>query len=350
MGLVRRLKRRIADGIGVRAGSIRFELRARRVEPSETAVPGRPNIELSYARSLESKFPELQKFELGLDEATAHEILEFYTGYLPLLYPPAHGAHLRTLLCRLRSATKNVLLKRAATQAIAISDIADGMPDRALCLRGDPKHGRTWQAQANELEMAYGAALVSEDWGQASRGSSLVFYFEAHEELLHGKDILHFGPEPELLTWITRRKPELGIGRYLKVDGIQPKFDELHDITDINLPDQSFDVIICHRVMEHVCDDRKGFSELFRILRPGGLLNFSVPQASHRVTTAEWLIPDESHHGHVRHYGSDLEQRLGEAGFYVVQEPWLLAQRSNELRARQAYPLRMYNARRPPKA
>jgi hypothetical protein len=327
----------------VRIGSVRLELRASRAEEPKGAAQG-PNLELSYARALETRFPELQKLGLCLHERTSTEILDFYVNYLPLVHQPSHRAHLRSLLCRMRTRTKDPALQAAAMRAIAVSDLSDGMPDRALCLRRDPVMSAEWEAQTRDLEAHYGAPLVSEDWSQSSRGKSLVAYFEAHESLLRTKDILHFGPERELFSWMRARQSALDIHRYFTVDGIQPQFDKLHDITDIRIPDQSFDVVICHRVMEHVCDDAKGFSELFRVLRPGGLLNFSVPQAPHRATTADWFIPDESHHGHVRHYGRDLEQRMSDAGFHVTLESWLLKQPLNMLRARGAYPLRMYNA------
>jgi len=40
------------------------------------------------------------------------------------------------------------------------------------------------------------------------------------------------------------------------------------DITDMNLEDNFFNVTICNHVLEHIVDDRKAMSELFRVLRP----------------------------------------------------------------------------------
>ncbi|HER25177.1 MAG TPA: class I SAM-dependent methyltransferase [Candidatus Atribacteria bacterium] len=42
------------------------------------------------------------------------------------------------------------------------------------------------------------------------------------------------------------------------------------DIADMNFEDNFFDVIICTHVLEHVKDDQKAISELFRVLKPGG--------------------------------------------------------------------------------
>ena len=42
------------------------------------------------------------------------------------------------------------------------------------------------------------------------------------------------------------------------------------DLTDIQYPDHSFDVIFCSHVLEHIEDDGKAMSEMYRILGPGG--------------------------------------------------------------------------------
>jgi len=73
--------------------------------------------------------------------------------------------------------------------------------------------------------------------------------------------------------------------------------------------------------MEHVLDDRKGFLKLYRILRPGGFTSFSVPQAPHSPQTTEWVIPDLTHHSHLRHHSVDLEERMQAAGSVVELEP-----------------------------
>lgn len=51
--------------------------------------------------------------------------------------------------------------------------------------------------------------------------------------------------------------------------------------------DGMIDVIICAQVYEHVPDDARLFAEIYRVLRPGGLVFFSGPN---------WLFPIEPHH------------------------------------------------------
>lgn len=49
------------------------------------------------------------------------------------------------------------------------------------------------------------------------------------------------------------------------------------DAMNLPFPDQSYDVIICSQVYEHVPDDSILFNEIYRVLRPGGIVFFSGP-------------------------------------------------------------------------
>lgn len=157
---------------------------------------------------------------------------------------------------------------------------------------------------------------------------------------------MHFGPEREVQSWI-EEKISPRIRANFNVDGMQSQFNARYDITDIRVPSESYDVILCYRVVEHVSGDKNGLSELFLVLRPDALLNFSVPQATQRAHTAEWVIADASHHGRVRQHGRDLEQRMEDASFSVTLESWLCKRPAETLLACNAYPLRMYTARQP---
>ncbi len=65
---------------------------------------------------------------------------------------------------------------------------------------------------------------------------------------------------------------------YLSVDKYMQGVDLVLDITDMNaIQPESFDIFICSHVLEHVRDDKKALSELYRILKPGGWGILMVP-------------------------------------------------------------------------
>lgn len=82
--------------------------------------------------------------------------------------------------------------------------------------------------------------------------------------------MLHVAPEPCLKS---RFKKSLG-GGYLTADLFNPRTIVKLDITDIQYSDQSFDVVYCSHVSEHVPDDRQAMREFHRVLRKTGGLNF----------------------------------------------------------------------------
>ena len=118
----------------------------------------------------------------------------------------------------------------------------------------------------------------------------------------------------------------------------------VQDITCITLESNVYDLIICHRVLEHVADDMAALNEMYRILKPGGLLQISVPQSLHSRNTIEWLIPDITHHNHLRQYGADFLAKLESAGFKTRVNDWLLKQPQDELIKNGAFPFRFYDA------
>lgn len=58
------------------------------------------------------------------------------------------------------------------------------------------------------------------------------------------------------------------------------KIDIVSDITSIPMEDESFDVVLCSEVLEHVPDPVRAVKELTRLLRPGGTLILTAPFAS----------------------------------------------------------------------
>lgn len=103
---------------------------------------------------------------------------------------------------------------------------------------------------------------------------------------------------------------------YLSLDIEPGKADIQGDICELPFSQGEFDAIVCFHVLEHVPDDRKALRELRRCLKSGGMLFLAVPWKADSLTR-EFAAPDPLLHGHVRHYGRDVKERIAEAGFQV---------------------------------
>ena len=111
---------------------------------------------------------------------------------------------------------------------------------------------------------------------------------------------------------------------YLTADSEPGRGMVVMDLTGIKYPDNSFDVIYCSHVLEHIQDDRKAMSELHRVLRPGGWALLQVPIILEKtfedpsVQTPEERKRVFGQSDHVRAYGKDYRDRLEQAGFVVT--------------------------------
>jgi len=137
------------------------------------------------------------------------------------------------------------------------------------------------------------------------------------------KKVLHMAPEQCFL----KRFKNLKNLDYLTADLYSPIVDVKADICDLPFEENAFDVIFCNHVLEHIEDDKKAMSELYRVLKPGGMGIFQIPQDLEREKTYEDFSitnPEEraKHFGqydHVRVYGKDYFGRLRAVGFNVEE-------------------------------
>ena len=157
--------------------------------------------------------------------------------------------------------------------------------------------------------------------GGVERHRLLWLFVSRRTNLLDGnpRKMLHVAPEP---CFESRLKQLLGDG-YLTADLFDPSAMVKMDITNIDFPDRSFDVIYCSHVLEHVQDDRKAMREFFRTLKCNGWAIFLVPiNAEKTIEDSSIADPEErlkvfGQKDHVRRYGPDYADRLREAGFIV---------------------------------
>ena len=84
--------------------------------------------------------------------------------------------------------------------------------------------------------------------------------------------------------------------------------------------DASFDRVVAAEVLEHLPDDGRAMAELFRVVRPGGLVAVTVPRWGPELVC--WALSSAYHEvpgGHVRIYrGGELRRRLAAAGLDAV--------------------------------
>ncbi|SNT04544.1 Methyltransferase domain-containing protein [Ekhidna lutea] len=154
--------------------------------------------------------------------------------------------------------------------------------------------------------------------------------------------MLHVAPE---LCFMSRFDALENL-EYITADIESPLAKVKMDIHQIPFEDNSVDIIFCNHVLEHVDDDRKALSEMLRVLKPGGWAILQVPffYPLPKTTYEDKAIvePKEREKAfgqddHVRMYGEDYGQRLGEAGFKVVEER-IIDELSSEEKTRFALP------------
>lgn len=132
---------------------------------------------------------------------------------------------------------------------------------------------------------------------------------------------LHIAPEQCFLD-LFRKQQNLD---YTTSDLESPIADVKADICDLPFDDNSFDVVFCNHVLEHIADDTKAMQELFRVLKKGGFGIFQIPQDLSKATTFEdHTITDRKErtrifgqYDHVRIYGLDYFDKLRSIGFKV---------------------------------
>jgi len=135
--------------------------------------------------------------------------------------------------------------------------------------------------------------------------------------------LLHFAPEQAFYKRFKKLKNII----YISTDLNSPLADVKADICNLPFSDNSFDVILCNHVLEHIPNDTKAMHELYRVLKPGGWGVFQIPQNLKQENTFENnSITDKKErarifgqYDHVRIYGRDYFDKLRQIGFKVEE-------------------------------
>jgi len=159
--------------------------------------------------------------------------------------------------------------------------------------------------------------------GAGERHRLAWLFFERRTDLFSrpGIRMLHVAPEPYFQPRLRRK---LG-ANYMTADLSANGVDVRMDVTNISFPDETFDVIYCSHVLEHVSDDRKAMREFRRVLTSDGWAVLLVPVIASKTFEDPMITdPDErlrvyGQSDHVRIYGPDYLDRLEESGFVVTR-------------------------------
>ena len=146
-------------------------------------------------------------------------------------------------------------------------------------------------------------------------------FFTSEQKL----NVMHFAPEQEFYK---RFKKQKNIN-YTTTDLLSPLADVKADICNLPFEEKQFDVVFCNHVLEHIEDDKKAMSELYRITKTNGIGLCLVPimlSLDKSLENKEYLQTEDlrwkyfGQDDHVRMYSkNDFITRLERVGFKVEQ-------------------------------
>jgi len=167
----------------------------------------------------------------------------------------------------------------------------------------------------------YTCDILCPKCGSLERHRLLALANREHD-FFRDREILHFAPETAIRKLAVGHSPR----SYTTADLFAAGVDRKENIEALTIGDGSLDLVICLHVLEHV-NDRRAAGELFRVLRPGGILLAMFPivegwdetyEDTSRTTPEERLLYF-GQHDHVRFFGRDARMRLAATGFIVEE-------------------------------
>lgn len=151
--------------------------------------------------------------------------------------------------------------------------------------------------------------------GSLERYRMLAFVLERQLAGREGARVLEIAPKGCVDQLCNRRG-----WKYLSSDLDSPHAMVHADLRAMPMADNSFEVIVCFHVMEHIIEDAPAYREIARLLAPDGFGVICVPlgerPTQEGAPKTEWtrLYGQKDH---VRVYGMDIVERMTRAGLAV---------------------------------
>lgn len=159
--------------------------------------------------------------------------------------------------------------------------------------------------------------------GCNDRERHLFMYFDkiGFWSRIKDAEVLHFAPEKNLSAKIEEYIPST----YVKAD-LNPSNKTIQkiDITNIPFNENTFDILICNHVLEHVPDYTKALNEVFRVLKKNGIAILQTPYSKllqknfedSGINTEELRKLYYGQEDHVRYFSENhFLKSLANAGF-----------------------------------
>ena len=152
----------------------------------------------------------------------------------------------------------------------------------------------------------------------------IELYLKKHTNFYtSGIKILHIAPEHCFIKQFEAIHKE----NYITGDLYSPLAKVKMDVHEIPFEENTFDVVFCNHVLEHVEDDRKVVREIRRVLKAGGFailqspVDYSLEKTYEDASIIDPLAREKAfgQNDHMRLFGSDYGQRLAESGLSIKE-------------------------------